>query len=375
MRTAEAFPHPVVIAAAPSMQWVLAAAKRVAAAHIKVLITGESGVGKDVLARYIHAHSTRRSSPFVALNCAGLSETLLESELFGHVRGSFTGAHRDKIGRLQLANHGTVFLDEIGEMTPRMQALMLRFLETGEIQPVGSESITSRTDVRVVAATHRDLPKMVSEGQFREDLLYRIKVAHLHVPPLRERQEDIPALVEHAIRRTGAACEISPAAMDVLRKYPWPGNVRELQNVIEHVAAMSAGTAVQVEDLPRTLVNGAAGCSSPARERRRQVSHDLYDALVSGKYEFWNHVQTLFMNRDITRHDLREVIRSGLRTTGGSYRGLLALFHIDPLDYKRFLNFLGAHDLRVDYREYRPGAAARPASTSSSDPLTTSLAS
>jgi transcriptional regulator with PAS, ATPase and Fis domain len=349
---------PTVIAAAPPMQWVLSAAKRVAASPIKVLITGESGVGKDVLARYIHAHSARSSASFVALNCAGLSETLLESELFGHVRGSFTGAHRDKVGKLQLANRGTVFLDEVGEMSPRMQALMLRFLENGEIQPVGSDSIVSRSDVRVIAATHRDLPKMVADGQFREDLLYRIKVAHLHVPPLRERGEDIPALIDHAIARTGAACTMSPGALALLQRYPWPGNVRELQNVIEQVVAMAAGATVMPEDLPPALVSTALGAVAPSRERRRRVADDLYESLVKGDYDFWNHVQTLYLNRDITRHDLREVIRRGLRSTGGSYRALLSLFRIDAAEYKRFLNFLAAHECRVDYREYRPGASA-----------------
>src|SRR5687767_12670837 len=217
------------------MQWVLAAAKRVASAQIKVLITGESGVGKDLIARYIHTQSPRAPAPFIALNCAGLSDTLLESELFGHVRGSFTGAHRDKVGRLQLANRGTVFLDEIGEMSQRMQALLLRFLENGEIQQVGSDSIATRADVRVVAATNRDLSRMVADGQFREDLLYRIKVVHLHVPPLRERREDIPALIEHAIDRSGRSCSVSPDAMEVLQRYTWPGNIRELQNVVEQI--------------------------------------------------------------------------------------------------------------------------------------------
>jgi transcriptional regulator with PAS, ATPase and Fis domain len=344
---------PTVIAAAEPMQWVLSAAKRVATSQIKVLITGESGVGKDVIARYIHAHSSRASGPFVALNCAGLSETLLESELFGHVRGSFTGAHRDKVGKLQLANRGTVFLDEVGEMTPRMQALMLRFLENGEVQPVGSDSIVSRSDVRVIAATHRDLPKMVKEGHFREDLLYRIKVAHLHVPPLRERPEDIPPLVAHAIARAGARCTMSPEALSVLQRYPWPGNVRELQNVIEQVVAMTAGETVMPEDLPSSLVSTALGTVAPSRERRRRIADDLYEALVTGQHDFWNYVQTLFLNRDITREDLREIVRRGLRTTGGSYRSLLPLFHIDASDYKRFLNFLAAHECRIDFREFR----------------------
>jgi transcriptional regulator with PAS, ATPase and Fis domain len=340
------------------MQWVLWAAKRVAASHIKVLITGESGVGKDVLARYIHSHSARADGPFVALNCAGLSETLLESELFGHVRGSFTGAHRDKVGKLQLANRGTVFLDEIGEMSARMQALMLRFLENGEIQPVGSETIVSRSDVRVLAATHRDLPKMVAEGQFREDLLYRIKVAHLHVPPLRERPEDIPPLIEHAIAKVGGTCMLSSDALQLLQRYPWPGNVRELQNVIEQVVAFTNGETITPEDLPPTLVATALGSVAPSRERRRRIADDLFDNLVKGEYDFWDHVQTLFLNRDITRHDLREIVRRGLRSTGGSYRGLLTLFHMDPSDYKKLLNFLSAHDCRVDFREYRAATAA-----------------
>jgi transcriptional regulator with PAS, ATPase and Fis domain len=341
------------------MRWVLSAAKRVAASHIKVLITGESGVGKDVVARYIHANSPRASGPLVALNCAGLSETLLESELFGHVRGSFTGAHRDKVGKLQLANHGTVFLDEVGEMSARMQAIMLRFLENGEIQPVGSDSIVSRSDVRVIAATHRDLPKMVTDGQFREDLLYRIKVAHIHVPPLRERPEDIPALVDYAIARIGGTCTMSPEAYALLQRYPWPGNVRELQNVIEQVVALASGPTVTPDDLPPTLVSTALGTVAPSRDRRRQFADELYDSLVAGEYDFWDHVQTLFLNRDITRHDLRELIRRGLRATGGSYRALLPLFHIDVHEYKRFLNFIAAHDCRVDFREYR--AAPPPA--------------
>ncbi len=340
------------------MRATLANAARVAAANTKVLITGESGVGKDLIARYIHARSLRAQAPFVAVNCAGLSETLLESELFGHVRGSFTGAHRDKVGRLQLAHRGTVFLDEIGEMSARMQALLLRFLENGEIQQVGSDSVVSRADVRVVAATHRDLGRMVIDGQFREDLLYRIKVVHLHVPPLRERREDIPALVEHAITRSGGSCAITPGAMSVLEKYNWPGNVRELQNVVEQLLSFAAGATVDVDDLPHPLVAAALGTVSPSRERRRQVADELYQSLLSGEYDFWNHVQTLFLNRDITRHDLRETILRGLRSTGGSYRRLLGLFHISPSDYKRFLNFLAAHDCRVDFRQFRSGNTA-----------------
>ena len=361
--------EPFLIASAPSMMAVLTAATKVAAGHSKVLITGESGVGKDVIARYIHARSPRSHAPFVAVNCAGLSETLLESELFGHTRGSFTGAHRDKMGRLQLAHRGTIFLDEIGEMSPRMQALLLRFLENGEIQQVGADALSARVDVRVIAATNRDLHTMVQEGTFREDLLYRIKVVHLHVPPLRERKEDIPALVRHAIGRAGSSCTVAPEAMEILQQYPWPGNVRELQNVIEQVISFATDAALTVDDLPHSIITAAIGTVTRSRERRRQVADDIYDALVSGEYDFWREVQPLFLNRDITRRDLREVIRRGLRASAGSYRTMLSLFHLEGADYKRFLNFLSAHDCRVDFREFRSARPAPPAERPAESPL------
>ena len=360
--------EPFLIASAPSMMAVLTAATKVAAGHSKVLITGESGVGKDVIARYIHARSPRSHAPFVAVNCAGLSETLLESELFGHTRGSFTGAHRDKMGRLQLAHRGTIFLDEIGEMSPRMQALLLRFLENGEIQQVVADSLSARVDVRVIAATNRDLHTMVQEGTFREDLLYRIKVVHLHVPPLRERKEDIPALVRHAIGRAGSSCTVAPEAMEILQQYPWPGNVRELQNVIEQVISFATDAALTVDDLPHSIITAAIGTVTRSRERRRQVADDIYDALVSGEYDFWREVQPLFLNRDITRRDLREVIRRGLRASAGSYRTMLSLFHLEGADYKRFLNFLSAHDCRVDFREFRSARPAPPAERPAESP-------
>src|SRR4029077_14767804 len=166
----------------------------------KVLITGESGVGKELVAHAIHRLSGRAQRQMIAVNCAGLPETLLESELFGHVKGSFTGAYRDKQGKLELAEQGTVFLDEIGEMTLRMQGLLLRFLETGELQKVGADRIVGRGDVRVIAATNRNLRDLIAQGQFREDLFYRLNVIHLIVPPLRERREDIPLLIDHFLR-------------------------------------------------------------------------------------------------------------------------------------------------------------------------------
>jgi transcriptional regulator with PAS, ATPase and Fis domain len=351
---------PVFLGNAPAIERVRIAADRVARGDAKVLITGESGVGKDVLARYLHAQSTRARSPFVALNCAGVSETLLESELFGHVKGSFTGAHRDKVGKLQLAHRGTIFLDEIGEMSLRMQALLLRFLENGEIQPVGADTPAARVDVRVISATNRNLAEMVAAGQFREDLMYRIKVVHLHVPPLRDRAEDIRLLVQHAITRTGSQVIIDDEAMQVLERYRWPGNVRELQNVVEQLAWLGHDGRVGVPDLPPALLAAAPSAIMRKHERRRQVADDLFQTLTSGSHKFWDHVYTLFLNRDITRHDMRELVRRGLTATSGNYRAMLHLFGIDSRDYKRFLNFLAAHDCNVDFRQFRTGVTAAP---------------
>jgi len=328
---------------------------RAALCDAKVLITGESGVGKDLIARRIHVKSSRARQPFVAVNCAGLTESLLESELFGHVKGSFTGAYRDKPGKLQMAHRGTIFLDEVGEMSLRMQAMLLRFLENGEIQAVGSDSRVARVDVRVVAATNRNLPEAIAAGQFREDLLYRLRVIHLEVPPLRERRDDVETLVSHFLDRAGRPVAITSGAMQVLMRYRWPGNVRELQNVIEQAAWLAAADVIDVEHLP-PAVRLAAGSIVPQRERRAQVSDELFNALVNAGYSFWDHIYPLFLSRDITRHDMRELIRRGLATTRGNYRALLKLFGMPAEDYKRFLNFLAAHDCRADFREFRSGA-------------------
>ena len=206
----------------------------------KVLITGESGVGKELVARLIHEGSARRANKFVAINCAGLPDSLLESELFGHVRGSFTGAYRDKKGWLEAAHGGTIFLDEVGEMSLRMQAMLLRFLETGEIQRVGSERPLPPLDVRVIAATHRNLADCVKDRTFREDLYYRLNVVHIEVPPLRERRGDIPVLLSHFLSTFSTLHrlprpDVAADALQRLSTYDWPGNVRELKNVAERL--------------------------------------------------------------------------------------------------------------------------------------------
>jgi transcriptional regulator with PAS, ATPase and Fis domain len=335
------------------MSDVLALADRAATSDAKVLVTGESGVGKDLLARTIHARSARARRPYVAVNCAGLTETLLESELFGHVKGSFTGAYRDKPGKLHLADRGTLFLDEVGEMSLRMQALLLRFLENGEIQAVGSDHAQTTVDVRVVAATNRDLHEFVAAGRFREDLLYRLRVIHLHVPPLRERTEDIRPLVDYFLGRGARrGTEFAEPALRALERHRWPGNVRELQNVVEQAIWLSPSSLIDVENLPAPIRAAGEGIIV-SRERRRQVADDLYQALVKDGFTFWEHVYPLFLARDITRHDLRELMRRGLTVTRGSYRGLLKLFGMSSREYKRLLNFLAAHDCRVDFREFR----------------------
>jgi transcriptional regulator with PAS, ATPase and Fis domain len=344
------------------MRNVRALATRAAAGDGKVFITGESGVGKDVVAQYIHANSSRASRPYVAVNCAAIADSLLETELFGHARGSFTGAYRDRMGRLEAAHRGTIFLDEIAEMTLQMQAHLLRFLESGEIQPVGSSGSPIRLDVRIISATNRDLEQLVATGAFRSDLLYRIKVLHIHVPPLRERREDLPTLIDAAATRTGREIRFTEAALQALSRYRWPGNVRELQNVIEQAAWMSESGEVDTADLPETVRLASTDSLTPRRERRRRLADDLYSTLVEGHYTFWGHIHPLLLKRDITRHDLRQLVSLGLTATRGNYRGLLKLFGMNEGDYKRFMNFLAAHECTVDYRQFRaPHLAARPA--------------
>lgn len=231
--------------------------RRVAPTDSRVLITGESGTGKELVAETLHTNSLRKDAPFIAINCGAIPHDLQESELFGYVRGAFTGAVRDKIGLLESADRGTVFLDEIGEMTPESQVKLLRFLEKGEIAPVGSVK-TKTINVRVVAATNRDLETAVKEHAFREDLYYRLKVVSVHVPPLRERKSDIPllteALLSELVQKVGSkANRFSSEAMQALIEYNWPGNVRELKNVIERALIFTDGAQIDIENLPEEI--------------------------------------------------------------------------------------------------------------------------
>jgi transcriptional regulator with PAS, ATPase and Fis domain len=339
----------------------------------KILITGESGVGKDIVARLIHQRS-RRQGPFVTINCAGVPDSLLESELFGHVRGSFTGAYRDKRGWLDQAQDGTIFLDEVGEMTLRMQALLLRFLENGEIQRVGSDRVQTAGNVRVITATNRNLVERVSAGEFREDLYYRMNVIHIVIPPLRERPEDVAPLITHFLESFSSAHRVSrpvlaEPAMAKLTAYPWPGNVRELRNIVERLVVRNRASLITPADLPREVSNAAPArtqVAGPEPPLRRSNAELLYERMVDGGESFWTVVYSPFMSRDLTREDLRTLVARGLEQTRGSYKGLVGLFNLSAQDYKRFLNFLRKYECRLPFQGFRTvpssnrGGAAEP---------------
>ncbi|MGE3959146.1 MAG: sigma-54-dependent transcriptional regulator [Vicinamibacterales bacterium] len=249
----EQFGNYGIIGRSGPMRAIIERAERVAQTKSTVLITGETGTGKELVARAIHNRSAQRDMPLIKVNCAAIPETLLESELFGHVRGAFTGATTSKKGKFALADGGTIFLDEIGTMSPALQAKLLRVLQEREFEPLGSER-TERIDVRVIAATNRDLRQMVAEGRFQDDLFYRLNVIPIELPPLRDRREDIPALVEHFVRkhaqRTGRRIDgIAEGVVQALQQYEWPGNVRELENTIERAVVLSPGTMVTAQSV------------------------------------------------------------------------------------------------------------------------------
>jgi len=329
--------------------------------NAKVLITGESGVGKEVLAQAIHFRSQRAHEKLVTVNCAGVTESLLESELFGHTKGSFTGAYRDKIGLLELADRGTVFLDEIGEMSLRMQALLLRFLDCGEIQPVGSSLRYESVDVRIISATNRGLPSQVETGAFRNDLYYRLNVVHLKIPPLRERRDDIVPLVGYFLRVLSEQQKVHPPliaeeVMQQLVEYSWPGNVRELRNVVERLIVRRSGQPVTPEDLSQVYPQDEWSPQPETAEKQVSpvsVADQLFDRMVRDGESFWSVVYPLFLVRDLTRENVRELVIKGLRHTRGSYKILVQLFNMKENDYRRFLTFLRKHQLQQPLHEFR----------------------
>jgi transcriptional regulator with PAS, ATPase and Fis domain len=337
----------------------------------KVLVTGESGVGKEVVARLIHANSPRSRAPLITVNCAALTDTLLETELFGHVRGSFTGAYRDRSGALELAHRGTVFMDEIGETSPRMQGLLLRFLEAGEIQRVGSDAVQTRVDVRVIAATNRHLVDGVAAKTFREDLYYRLNVIHIRVPALRERREDVPKFLDFFLDQFSQQYSVnrprlSPATLNLLSEYAWPGNVRELKNIVERLVVRASGNEIEPRDLPLEVLRGSpvqqvgdGADQHAATVPARSASDVLFERLVNGGESFWTCVYAPFMSRDLTRDDVRAIVRRGLERTGGNYRVMVELFNMPSEDYKRFLGVLRKYQCHMPFQQFRSAATNR----------------
>ncbi len=260
----------------PEMQKIYAMIERIAPTNSTVLVQGESGTGKELVARAIHSNSLRKNKPFISVNSGGIPETLLESELFGYVRGAFTGAMQTKKGLFDVATGGTLFLDEIGEMSPLMQVKLLRAIQEKTIRPVGATA-EHEADVRLIAATNRDLMAMVKQNAFREDLYYRINVINIAIPPLRERKEDIPMLLTHFLERTAksagkAVPEISPKTLEILENYDWPGNIRELQNVVERAIAISTGKSIEPSHIPDHVL----GFSAPEKHFEIDITSDRF---------------------------------------------------------------------------------------------------
>ena len=304
----------------------IAVARKAAAANSTVLLLGESGTGKEVFAHAIHRWSDRRGQPLVVVNCVALSEHLLESELFGHEKGAFTGAHQAKKGKFELANGGTVFLDEIGDMPPALQAKLLRVLQDHNFERVGGTK-PIRADLRVIAATNRDLDQAAKEGRFREDLFYRLNVVRITLPPLRERKEDLGVLVPHLVRKFSAEAKkrvrgVSPEAMARLERHDWPGNVRELANVIERAVVLCAGDLIDVEDL--ALPHLATSLAAPV-----QAS--------AGNGDFHSQV----------RASKRAIIRAALDRTGGNQTKAAELLGLQRTYLVKLLRELEIRDMNL----------------------------
>ncbi len=328
-----------IIGRSARMQAVYQMIETVAAVQSTVLITGESGTGKELVARAIHNLSPRTDKPFVSINCGAFTETLLESELFGYVKGAFTGANANRKGLFEAAHRGTIFLDEIGEMSPAMQVKLLRVLQERKVRPVGAHEETD-VDARVIAATNRDLKSMVSAGTFREDLFYRVSVIPIELPPLRERREDIPDLVSHFVRKfcaeTGRALSVSPKAGELLERYDFPGNVRELEHTIERAVALERADAIQPERLPEQITH-----YNPAR-----VS-DSFDLPEDG-IDLSAHLEQLE----------KTYVLEALRRTGGNQTRAAELLKLSVRSLRHLLDKHGVRNLTAQIRSDATRGAA-----------------
>lgn len=306
------FPDENIIGSAPAMQEVFRAIGRLSSSNLTVLITGESGTGKEIVARALFKHSPRSDKPFIALNTAAIPRDLLESELFGHEKGAFTGAASQRIGRFEQANHGTLFLDEIGDMPAELQTRLLRVLADGEFYRVGGHT-PIKVDVRVIAATHQELEKHVERGTFREDLLHRLNVIRVHVPPLRKRREDIIPLTEHFLKQAAQELNTEPKSLlpdtsDYLQKLDWPGNVRQLENFCRWITVMASGRDIHMDDLPIELKEPGESTVESGTDWEDMLRHWTDQALSQGGKEILDDVVPRFE---------KIMIEVALKHTGG----------------------------------------------------------
>ena len=301
-----------IVARSPKTIRVLETVRQVATTSATVLILGESGTGKELIASAVHQHSPRRDKPFVALNCAALSEGILESELFGHEKGSFTGAVKTREGRFEHADGGTLFLDEVGDMPMATQIKLLRVIEQGEIYRVGSNE-PIKVNVRLVAATNQDLQKLIESGEFREDLYFRLKVITLQLPPLRERREEIPPLIDHFIARFSGKHDkpidgIDPEALKVLQNNPWKGNVRELENCIENMVVVATGRLLSVEDIPPDILHSTPLAAPPSKPSFQIVAGTSLDEMEKQL------IRATLKKTGGNRHEAARILKIGERT-------------------------------------------------------------
>ncbi len=343
------FGEVAIVGRHPSVAQMIEDVHRVAPTEANVLLVGESGTGKELVAKAIHHLSRRRTAPFVPVDCSTLPEDLIENELFGHTRGSFTGALTLKQGLLEAAAGGTLFLDEIAGMPLPAQARLLRFLQDRHFRRLG-ETRERIADVRVVAATNRSPDELVAARQLRTDLYHRLNVHCIELPPLRDRGGDVEVLANHFLSllndANGLRKSLSVDAIRAMMSYHFPGNVRELRNIIENAYHLTEGTVIRAESVLGRLKNSG---SLPAPARIDLIVSNM----SAGKADFWSSVREPFLNRDLSREEVRQIVEVGLRMAGGSYRKLVDYFQISQADYKRFLAFLSHHDCKVDFREYR----------------------
>ena len=312
-----------------------------------VLIEGESGTGKELVARAIHQNSDRRDGPFVTVDCGAIPETLVESELFGIRRGSFTGATADRTGLIESANRGTLFLDEISNTSPALQVKLLRVLQEREVRRVG-DTKGRAVDIRLIAATNANLDTLVETGTFRQDLLFRLKVLHIQVPPLRSRKQDIPDIALSFLERLNETNKTKKrfgrGILDALATGNYAGNIRELQNLIERAYfSTTVGNVIKTVEVE----SGA---------RHWQSSDEVqswFKDLTAGRKDFWTLIHARYKNRDISRENVIALMDLGLRATRGSYTSVASLFHLDRREYRRFMDFLRRNGCQPDFREYR----------------------